>query len=429
MNDESKELYIESPKILVTQYIPMGKNNMVSINRHIGAHKAYKAPTEFGMRGAVKDIKNGVFQMEKSGVFLKTVEYSFSNYINAELKNELDTENKMGLSLDKDGMCSLGININNRKFTTDEIKIILGKITYRSVDYVYPILKDEQQSLLSTLYGAEDILSSHFSITTYGLVITNSLGEGIEINNTKEFRLNHPHKIDAITDWIIDDNTVEGCHIFIGMRAAICVGKPSKNLRFLLQTVLFLKSIFNASFRLFSLIWALGKTIKNINDGIPQSSYKKLKSFNMEIAVINNAISRLKILDKMMDVAIAQKKLKWDNSESKKQFSNIFRIEDDFKDEIDKSNDRNLILEQIGVDLQGLRASVEQKMDLIMTKNSEFLNVVLLVLTLISVIGIADILGFNVFELGVVLVVMIPFIIASIVYIKNYIRNFRSKKS
>ena len=94
----------------------------------------------------------------------------------------------------------------------------------------------------------------------------------------------------------------------------------------------------------------------------------------MEIAVINNAISRLKILDKMMDVAIAQKKLKWDNSESKKQFSNIFRIDDEFKDEIDKSNDRNLTLEQIGVDLQGLRSSVEQRMDLIMTKNSEFLN-------------------------------------------------------
>jgi len=42
LNDEGKEIYIESPKILVTQYIPMGKNNMVSINRHIGAHKAYK---------------------------------------------------------------------------------------------------------------------------------------------------------------------------------------------------------------------------------------------------------------------------------------------------------------------------------------------------------------------------------------------------
>lgn len=427
MNDESKEIYIESPKILVTQYIPMGKNNMVSINRHIGAHKAYKAPTEFGMKGAVKDIKNGIFQMERSGVFLKTAEYSFSNYINAELKTELDTEKKMGLSLDKDGMCSLGININNRKFTTDEIKIILGKITYRSVDYVYSILTDEQQSLLSTLYGVEDILSSHFAITAYGLVITNSLGEGIEMINTKEFRLNYPHKIDAITDWVIDDKTVEGCHIFIGMRAAICFGKPSKNLRFLLQTVLFLKSIFNASFRLFSLIWALGKTIKNFNDEIPQSSYKKLKSFNMEIAVINNTISRLKILDKMMNVAIAQKKLKWDNSESKNQFLNIFRIEDDFKDEIDKSNDRDLILEQIGVDLQGLRDSVEQRMELIMTKNSEFLNVVLLVLTLISVIGIADILGFNIFELGVVLVVMIPFIIASTIYIKNYIRNFRSK--
>lgn len=427
MNDESKEIYIESPKILVTQYIPMGKNNMVSINRHIGAHKAYKAPTEFGMKGAVKDIKNGIFQMEKSGVFLKTAEYSFSNYINAELKTSLDTENEMGMRLDKDGLCTLGIKANNRKFTADEIKIILGKITYKSVDYIYSILTDEQQRLLSTLYGVEDILSSHFSITTYGLVITDSLGEGIEINNTKEFRLNYPRKIDAITDWIINDNSVEGCHIFIGMRVAICIGKPSKNLRFLLQNILFLKSIFNASLRLFSLIWALGKNIKNINEAIPQSSYKKLKSFNMEIAVINNAISRLRILDKMMDVAIAQKKLKWDNSESKKHFPNTFRIDDDFNDEIDKSNDRDLILEQIGVDLKSLRDSIVQRMDLIMTKNSEFLNVVLLVLTLISVIGIADILGFNIFELGVVLVVMIPFIIASIIYIKNFIRNFRSK--
>jgi len=425
VKNESKAIYIENPKILVTQYIPMGKNNMVSINRHIGAHKGYKAPTEFGMKGTVKDIKKGTFQMKKSGVFLKTITYSFSDYINTELKTSIYSESKMGMRLDKDGLCSLGIKINGRNLGVDEIKITLGKLTYRTVDYIHSILTDEQQSLLSTLYGVEDIFTSHFAITTYSLIITDSLGEGIEFKNTKEFLSNYPGKIDVITDWIIDNNTVEGCHIFIGMRAAICVGKPSMNLRFTIQNILFLKSIFNASLRLFSLMWALGKAIKKINDAIPKSNYKKLKSFNMKIAIINNALSRLKILDKMINVAIEQKKFKWDKSNAKKEFSNIFRIDDEFNDEIDKSNDRDLILEQLGVDLKSLRDLVEQRIDLIMTKNSEFLNVVILILALISVIGIADVLGFNIFELGTVLIFMIPFIIASLIYIKNYIRNFR----
>ncbi|MFX1310838.1 MAG: hypothetical protein ACFE8C_14160 [Promethearchaeota archaeon] len=425
MSDEDKEILIESPRILVTQFIPMGKNNMISINRHIGAHKKYGTPTEFGMKGAVKNIKKGNFQMEKSGVFLTTVDYSFSGHINTHLKTSLYADDIIGLNLDKDGFSSLGISIPGKNLTTDEIKILIGKLSYRSVDYVYAILTDVQQALLGTLYGVSDIMNSHFAISTYSLINAESFGEGIDFSNTADFISKYPRKVDAITDWIIDHGTVDGCHIFIGMRATVCIGIPSKNLRIALKNMLFLKSCFNTSLRLFSIIWSLSKQVKKINDAIPNSNYRELKRFSLDISEINNLISRIRVLDQMIDVAIEKKKNEWESYDFREQIPQFFRIEEEFEDEIDKSNDRDLILEQIAVDIEALREGIEQRMDLIMTKNSEFLNVVLLILTLISVIGIADLLGLDILQWSIVVLAMIPFLYASIIYLRNYIRNFK----
>jgi hypothetical protein len=64
-------------------------------------------------------------------------------------------------------------------------------------------------------------------------------------------------------------------------------------------------------------------------------------------------------------------------------------------------------------------------MDSIMTKNSEFLNIVLLVLTLISVLGVVKLLALNIREWGLVVGVMVPFLYFSIRSFIYYIRNFK----
>lgn len=417
------EICIDSPGLITAQWIPMGKNNMISLNRHLGAHKKYSSPTEFGMRGEVTDVQQGSFKMNKPGIFLYTVDYDFSNFLKAHVKTSLYAEDTIGLKLDKDGLTYFGVKISDKKLTYDEVKILLGKLTYRFADYLYPLLTDVQQDTLSTLYGVEDCLNAHPAISTYSLIITESLG--VEFSNTNDFIEKYPRKIDAITDWIINHATIDRCHIFIGMRATICVGTPSKELNENLQILLFTRSLFNTSLRLFSLIWTISKQIKIINQEISVSNYRKLKEFNSEIGKLNIKLSLLSVLDEMLQISINEKQKVRDSSDAKKVSDNILQIDADFEDENSKAKDRELILEQLKIDLSAIRDGIALRMDSIMTKNSEFLNIVLLVLTLISVIGVVKLLALNIREWGLVVVVMVPFLYFSIRSFIYYIRNFK----
>jgi hypothetical protein len=94
-------------------------------------------------------------------------------------------------------------------------------------------------------------------------------------------------------------------------------------------------------------------------------------------------------------------------------------IHQSFKDELEKSEDRMVITNQMTIDLQSLRDQLQQRISLIMTKSGQRLNLILLVLTVISVMSIGEILGFRNDMLILVLVIIIPFIIIAI---KSYIQ-------
>ncbi|MBN2154091.1 MAG: hypothetical protein JW839_21725 [Candidatus Lokiarchaeota archaeon] len=418
------DLKVLNPSIIVSQWIPMGINNMVSLNRHLGSHKKYAAPTEFGMLGEVESIKDAEFKMNKPGVFLYSVDFDFSNFVDAHLRCSLDSKQIVGLRVDKSGLASFGVGIPDSSLSFDEVKITIGKLTYRFVDYLFPMLTDVQQDMLNILYDVEDILKSHFTVTTYALIITESLG--VSAGSSKQFLEEYPLKVDAITDWILQDVTIDTCQVFIGMRAAICVGNPSRELQTALQHVLFIKSIFNVSLNLFSLIWNLGKKLRLINKQVPNAGYKALKGFNFEIGKLNNELSLLSVLDEMFQVSIRDKQEAWNNSGSKKSLpENVFNIDRDFHDENAKTEDRRLILKELTTYLEGVRDNIEQRMDLILTKNSEYLNLIVLALTVITVISVADIFSFNLDQWAVVILAMIPFAGASLIYVKNYLKNFK----
>ncbi len=223
------DLKILNPRVVVSQWIPMGINNMVSLNRHLGSHKKYAAPTEFGMLGEVDSIKHAEFKMKKHGVFLYSVNFDFSNFVDAHLKSSLDSGQTIGLRVDKSGLASFGVCIPDTSLSFDEAKITIGKLTYRFADYLFPILTDVQQDMLNILYDVEDILQSHFAVTTYALIITESLG--VPAGSSSQFLKKYPIKIYYITDWILKEQTIDNFQVFIGMRAEMCVGYTSKDLQ------------------------------------------------------------------------------------------------------------------------------------------------------------------------------------------------------
>ena len=96
------KLSFHNPSIVICEWLPMGRNNMLSLNRHLGSHKQYKSATEFGMEGQVEDISKGVFTMKNSGCFLESEDYTFSGSLKASLRNNFSDKDAKGIEIDND---------------------------------------------------------------------------------------------------------------------------------------------------------------------------------------------------------------------------------------------------------------------------------------------------------------------------------------
>jgi hypothetical protein len=406
-----------NPKLILSHWVPMGINNLIALNRHVGAHKKYTSPTAFGMKGSVKDLHKGAVQMDGNGALLRPIDFHFSDYLKAELATRNNPESVKGLEIHKDGACFMGIDFEE-SISVTQLKEAFGTLEAEFISEFVPILNENQQSLLKTCYHVKNIELLKGSMTAYGLILAESLET--PISTTDEFLQNEETKnlLTPLTDWITESFTYENCHVFIGMRAMVCVGKPNKALLAYLKQSTFLKSLFNMSLRLHSVLWEYNKKIESMSRRIPLSTYKELKKFSFQFSELQNNFSRLQIVfSQLMNAIETNQEDALNNSDLGDSLSN--QIQNTYKAELEKSADRQTLLKQMNLDLQSLRDQVQQKSSLIMTKSSQRLNVILLVLTVISVPSIGQILGFEKEMIILGSIVGIPFVFIAI---KNYIQ-------
>lgn len=419
-----------NPSIVICEWLPMGRNNMSALNRHLGSHKKYKAPTEFGMEGMVEDISKGEFKMKKSGCFLEPIDFTFSGSLKARLKNNFGDEHAKGIEIDKDGCCYVGLKFRN-EVPIDKTKELIGKTEIEFTRQFVPLLADNQVDLLECAYGVDDIIASPFALSSYSMVVTDALmgpaNKEVTINTTNEFLCSEEftNALMPVTDWIISHFSMDGSHIFIGMKAVVCVGPYSDSIKELLKGILFQKTILNVSMRMFSNLWAKNKRLKSISESIPKATYKELKDINIELGQINNHFSRQNIVSDMMMDAIQKKREVWDKLIAENKPFKGLDTGEGLKEELEKSEDRNLIIKQMYIDIEGLRDQLQQRMNLIMTKNGQQLNLTLLVLTLISVLGIADIFGFTIQKTILVIFVVAPFVYFAVRSFIQYRKHFK----
>lgn len=412
-----------NPSISICEWLPFGRNNMVSLNRHLGSHKQYKSPTEFGMEGEVEDISKGSFKMKSSGIFLEPREYTFSGSLKAYMKNGLDDENAKGLEIDKDGCCFIGLKLEN-ELSMEKTKELIGKTEIEFARRFIPLLADNQRSLIETAYGVEDIMSAPHTLSSYSLVVADSLG--VPINSTEDFLSQKEYKnvLMPVTDWVTHHFSIKGCHIFIGMKALVCIGKYSDEIRELLKGILFQRTILNVSMRMYSSLWATSKRLAQINKLIPDAAYKDLRGFNIELSQISRDFSRRHILSDMMMNALRNGKDSWDELLENNQPLQRLDTGEGFVEELEKAEDRELVIKQMYIDINSLRDLLQQRMSLIMTKNGQQLNLTLLLLTLISVLGIAVVFDFTIGKIILVAVVVLPFAFFAIKAFLHYKRHF-----
>ena len=418
-----EKISFHNPSIIISEWLPMGRTNMLTLNRHLGSHKNYKSGTEFGMKGSVKELDRGVFKMEGRGIFLEPDNFTFSGSMKARIRNSLFDENNKGVELDKDGSSLIGLSFD-KDIGIEKTKELIGKEETEFSKQFVPLLAENQINLLKSAYGVQGFDEKTQAMSSYALVISDTLG--IEIRSTKEFQDNEKtkHALMPLTDWVTEHFTIDGNHFFIGMKAMVFIGKYSNDYAEFIKGILFQKTMVNVSTRMFSTLWVTRKKLEKIRSEISSASYKKLKGYNIELSEINTDFSRQNILSDIISNSVKNKQIEWDKIlVENKQYSSIYTGEG-FVEELEKAEERNLLIKQMNVEIEGLRFLLDQRMNMIMNKNAQKLNLILLILTVISIHEIAGVFGYHLRESILVLFIVVPFAIYAIGSFIQYHKDF-----
>jgi len=163
----------------------------------------------------------------------------------------------------------------------------------------------------------------------------------------------------------------------------------------LLRYISYQKTCHKITQRLHSLLWSLRRQIQQIRKEIKESNYRVLKISNEKICEQNDALAKINVLDQM---------LRTETIGQCKEVSSLPELPDnglvndlilDFNHEIEKSENREITIRQLQEELKSLSTELENKLELIMTRDSMQLNMILLLLTVISVLGVAEVLKFS----------------------------------
>lgn len=410
----------KNPQIYISTLLPVGKSGIESLNRFVGAHKRYTSATEFGSVGEVKHKEDGTFTMQNHGILLSPVSFDFCSYLKANIAEYSAKDKKYGLSIYKNGLSVLGININ-KNISVDKLKQLSGQLSYKITDCVLPVLNEGQQSLVSALLQTKDLSSSWTKIASYSLAVSEE--SPFESTDPQEILKNHSAQIEAYTDWVISSHKLDEGLLFIGMSGILYLGKRNPNIDKCLKLLLFLKSCNKISHQLHTLLWSVRKKLHELKVCSKNGNYRILKKINDDICSLNDTLSKIKIYDNFLrdeTILISQQ---WKESKEINDSLKNF-IFPQFNDEADKSLERDNTIKQLIKEFEILGSELENRLELIMTKDSMTLNTILLALTVISALSIGEVVGFNQKQWVVVAIVIIVFGIISFSYLKNMLKIF-----
>jgi len=412
-----------NPKIYAATILPFGKNNIESLNRFVGSHKRYNSPTEFGSTGEVSKKEEGSFSMQKHGILLTPESYSFCSYLQANVSEYHDREKKYGLSLYKSGLSVLGISLEN-DFSVPRLKQITGQLSYKISDCVFPVLNEGQQSILSAVLQTKDLSNSWYKTQVYSLISCEN--SPFDTSEPKEILKNNSADVEALTDWVLSSHKMDHGILFIGMAAMLYIGKHEKETDEILRQILYLKTCNKISHHQHSILWSFRKKLQNLKESGKQGNYKILKSNNESICSLNDELSKIQVFDSLIEKETEIIAQQWEQNDAIDDKIHSL-ISDSLSDEVEKSMERSNTINLLTKELEVLSSELENRLELLMTRDSMTLNIILLILTIISLLGVGEVVGFNQKQWTIVALVILPFTMISFIYLRNFLKNFNKR--
>lgn len=412
-----------NPKIYAATILPIGKNNIESLNRFVGSHKRYTSPTEFGSTGEVTQKEEGSFSMQKHGILLSPESYSFCSYLKANVSEYDDKDKKFGLSLYKSGLSVLGMRLENA-FSVDKLKQITGQLSYKITDCVFPVLNEGQQSIVSATLQSDDLSKSWYKTHVYSLISCEESPFGTL--EPDEILKTNSNDVEALTDWVLSSHKLENGILFIGMAAMLYIGKHNTKTDDILRQILYLKTCNKVSHHQHTVLWSFRKQLQNLKESGKRGNYKILKTNNESICSHNDILSKIQVFDNLLEKETEIIAHQWEDTHLvEDELHNL--ISEGFSDEVEKSIERSKTINLLTKELEVLSSELENRLELLMTRDSMTLNIILLILTIISLLGVGEVVGFNQKQWTIVALVILPFSMISFIYLRNFLKNFNKK--
>jgi hypothetical protein len=361
--------------------------------------------------------------MDAHGILLTPEAYEFSSYLHANISTYDNPDEKYGLSIYKSGLSILGMS-TDKSLSASELKNLTASLTYKIPDTLLPILNEGQQTLLSAILQTDKDLKTRYKIKSYSLITCEE--SPFDSSDPEEMLNKQSIEIEILTDWIISWYKLPKGILFIGMAGSLYIGNRDTQTDSVLRRILYLQTLNNLSHYLHSLLWSVRKQLQNLKESGKEANYKVLKSNNEHICVLNDLLAKIEVYDHLLQNETHEIAEKWKSMEGNDEHLHR-KIRDKFSDEIEKSTERGTTIEQLKRELEVLSSELENRLELIMTRDTMTLNIILLVLTVISVLGIGEIVGFDSTQWLIVAVVIVPFGAVSIWYLRNFLKNFHKQ--
>ncbi|WP_423792609.1 hypothetical protein ACPB8Q_07810 [Methanocaldococcus indicus] len=270
-------MLIKSPKIILTEWIPFGKNYLTEFIDRITLKEYQSNRKRYFSISPTKNIKNEpFFSISKHVTTVKIIDFEPENYI--KLISTLVIDNiDMFIYADYLGRCIYALEVEESEIK--KLSFIIPNLIIKSSRVMYPLLSSSQRYLLEVLYG-------RLKVYKHVTVVSET-----EIKD-KEDILKLSQIVGSIKRVI---KLSEGSIIFGDFGIYISTKTPKKFEKFI-YCYTFIRSLTGVSRDLFFKLNSISSKLEIISDSIKNLDYDNIDEIRGELSIIDKEMSVIEIV-------------------------------------------------------------------------------------------------------------------------------------
>lgn len=406
-------VFLENPRVLVSEWIPFGRNHMIAFNDELDSFH--------GIRGTLltdrvdRSPRDSVF--ETSPILTEVTVRGFdpSKYVDFTARvfypEVVEQEEEIGIHVEDSGLVQYGmelLEVGERKGVVplDHISRVISDLVQDTSAAMDTLLSNFQRRVLDLVYFNRAKDRDKFAI-----LVADDIRPRLKMAKAYQDGEDRENEINQIVKIAYDFRDLDrDSKLFIGTNGAILVCKRREECEPILSIYALTQSLATFQTNLFMMLWTLWDLVREtrrrlVEEGIRYvtEAQEELSKYQSDIVLIDNITGYMR--ETIKDIEKSWSELKKDVSKTGKKLAEILKIEKSMEMVEDRIADIGNIAEGLTNEIDGLNSFVGVLAEHVMARearNIEYIAIFLGVAaifaeifygtTLISVIALLAIL-------------------------------------